>query len=944
MKINQLTIESFRGFNERKEFNFDNAHLIVLYGPNGHGKTSFFDAIEWVLTGKINRYDDPSDERNRSKFVGNTFSSKPPYVKMVLDDENKKIAITRKGIKDDSKTDYGKTTLFIEIKDEVCYFGLLAQEYLNGLIINKEWLGKINSENLNNIFNLTHYSSQEKMSHYLRGAKEGERYDALSTILGTDHFNVYKSKFKDAQNKFKNDVRDIDEILINCNAKKKTLKLDIEELKVKLEQYNYSFINTEELLSTFNYLFNKELDVNLNVDIILQEINKTNSELFNEKVNWQEEYQKIKILKKDLNKYKQSYENRLINSNRVKLIENVQRLDKKLLDFSWMKTNLGEYTAGKKDYDEKVNKKQEIQHSINLTGNLIKALEAFISEANLSLKNAEETYNFQEFKIIIKNRLNKLNQEEILLNLLNITEENIKQINEKRKALDEANQVINENKKWLNSLENVDEKYSTLLRYVVEYASLTENIKNCPVCGNEGVSSEYIINYVKTAQKEVNVDIPLASQKVNNSLTKYEDIKKELDVAERNYIDNNKLIKLELEKVTETILEEKQKLTILYQSINNLTKTIEIIEENHEKFERLINNYSLEIKNLSEVLEEELFEVQSELNSIKLIDDTLIDEFYNEEYFKGLKTEIENSNIFIRNYRSLMAEVNCQEIEPNTVGVLINNMVLIFKGAEEKFDEKTKVLSNLISCMDNLKTQQILKEKIKKYEEVKEKIIKLIEQKNSIEEKINVLDEAIQSVPFAIEKLNEKSIKQLFSLIQKVYSKLNSHPIFNKVDFKAEKRYGTFKLLLNVLSNDNFEANPAYIYSAAQVNTIALSIFLSMAIKQSWSNLDIIALDDPIQSMDSLNSIAFIDLLRRLTDQNGYNKQLIISTHDSSFFELIHKKFQLFDVGIIQFSGYGENGPIFGELVGTKEKNERLINFSKGKALINFNEIIMAIE
>lgn len=52
--INRLYIENYKLFS-RKEIDFSGALLSVFDGPNGYGKTSIFDAIELLITGKISR-------------------------------------------------------------------------------------------------------------------------------------------------------------------------------------------------------------------------------------------------------------------------------------------------------------------------------------------------------------------------------------------------------------------------------------------------------------------------------------------------------------------------------------------------------------------------------------------------------------------------------------------------------------------------------------------------------------------------------------------------------------------------------------------------------------------------------------------------------------------------------------------------------------------------
>ncbi|NRN30741.1 AAA family ATPase [Photorhabdus heterorhabditis] len=53
--VKRLEVRNFKVF-EKVKLTLESDHLIVLDGPNGFGKSSFFDAMELLLTGKIRRY------------------------------------------------------------------------------------------------------------------------------------------------------------------------------------------------------------------------------------------------------------------------------------------------------------------------------------------------------------------------------------------------------------------------------------------------------------------------------------------------------------------------------------------------------------------------------------------------------------------------------------------------------------------------------------------------------------------------------------------------------------------------------------------------------------------------------------------------------------------------------------------------------------------------
>lgn len=48
MKIKNLTIQGFRGFNKEQTIEF-HKNLTLIYAPNSYGKTSISEAFEWLL-------------------------------------------------------------------------------------------------------------------------------------------------------------------------------------------------------------------------------------------------------------------------------------------------------------------------------------------------------------------------------------------------------------------------------------------------------------------------------------------------------------------------------------------------------------------------------------------------------------------------------------------------------------------------------------------------------------------------------------------------------------------------------------------------------------------------------------------------------------------------------------------------------------------------------
>lgn len=69
MKIKKVEVQAFRAYLEKSNGTFDfmvpgqdgvavPANFVSLYAPNGFGKSSFYDAVEWAMTNGSERFTD----------------------------------------------------------------------------------------------------------------------------------------------------------------------------------------------------------------------------------------------------------------------------------------------------------------------------------------------------------------------------------------------------------------------------------------------------------------------------------------------------------------------------------------------------------------------------------------------------------------------------------------------------------------------------------------------------------------------------------------------------------------------------------------------------------------------------------------------------------------------------------------------------------------------
>jgi exonuclease SbcC len=118
VRLEMLEIQNFRAYRKAQSFALG-ADITVLYGPNGFGKTSFFDAIDFAITGGIGRFESrrQSDFANTARHldaaseestVSLTFQSKGAVRKITRSVSDRKQAIL-----DDRPTD--RKTILTEL-------------------------------------------------------------------------------------------------------------------------------------------------------------------------------------------------------------------------------------------------------------------------------------------------------------------------------------------------------------------------------------------------------------------------------------------------------------------------------------------------------------------------------------------------------------------------------------------------------------------------------------------------------------------------------------------------------------------------------------------------------------------------------------------------------------------------------------------------------------
>lgn len=165
-----IEIEGFRGFAKRQRLELD-ASVIILAGPNGTGKTSFFDAVQWLLIGTLDRLE-PWRVRRNAEHVVNQYQAamgEPATVSASLRIGDRRVELRRSGRYDHSQLEWRDEREALYERD--------AEHALSGALTP---LGRMSLQRSL----LSSGLLQQDVIRDVLEDKPAERYEQLAAILG----------------------------------------------------------------------------------------------------------------------------------------------------------------------------------------------------------------------------------------------------------------------------------------------------------------------------------------------------------------------------------------------------------------------------------------------------------------------------------------------------------------------------------------------------------------------------------------------------------------------------------------------------------------------------------------------------------------------------------------------------------------------------------------
>lgn len=704
--LKKITISNARRFGKDVEMELS-AGANIFLAPNGTGKTTLFEAIEFALTGSIQRLVNPPLSLIRDK-------QNDVDVRLDFDNGNYCEVNYRKGAEPTILGDHDLLFPEHSIKDVPFLLRLThlieqrgnnwfiqkgetsqAGDLLDKLSIGKDLsaIAKTKSNTLNAATRTINDKKDEKDKHEIRISffedKLKERDNAkLNYVLKP--LNEIIDQIKSIQKQF-DDLSNLGNIDLNPDAVASYRGL-VNSILLKLEEDNqkrlFNLSNLESKISLFENNSTEILDrqrqiaektqIALNADADLAPLKTSLAEL-------QDTFNKKTDIHKDLQKSKESLNKK--NEEEAKSSSTEKSIKA-----------LSETISEQK---EKLKSENELVDKLNAkiaSFNSIKGREAEVlkkqGELN-SLQSVIENWNAQ---------LLKVNEIAYIINTEKVQKaESQKRIEDLQTDLFKIEKLYNESQIKLNSLKNASDAILGAIGTIA--TNLPNNQRNCPVCNAEYEPDE-LSKQIALALEQID---PIVSSEIeiNNTFKTQVDTKKQQIQNEKTTLSkiNEKLVENDdlLKNVQEIINE---KCIPRFPDNNNIDEANKWLKSEKEKNSLNLNNV---VKDKIEFGEEPSSEELSKLTTARdqtrdVIQSNELNAITLAASLENIKTEIEkiNQSLSLINIDLLDSQISTttKEIEATTLKISDNaraseQIVKVKREAEEQIKDLNMIMSKL---------------------------------------------------------------------------------------------------------------------------------------------------------------------------------------------------------------------------------------------------------
>ena len=851
MKIRKILLYNFKNFRNETVIDFSDG-ITFLVGPNGYGKTTIFDAIELGLTGNLSRINKVTAENivYNKPFFQNEIGQ-PVIIKLWLEKMNgDQLVIVRKLV--NSSTDSSNLfaplksasqfMLFRQVEVSETNFSSIGNTSLEEITQSSidAFLGINEKYEIEKIFNLFNYIQQEETTFFLKRTEQ-ERGDSLSFLVKTD--------------KVEKKIKDINTVTNVINRKISDLEGQLKNLK----QQELSDVPYHRLFNHKEFVFDVETPFSIaNLDKLLTYQN-TLQNIIDFKKNFSiGEYNRKTERdkrKKDITGdrainqvlYFSMLSPNILKSNSQWLWEKYSLDNPLLFEYVLLENYLKSYESVVHDCNRR---KQLNTYLTNLSADITEMTEQSITYTqNDRLSGDFELLQIQVVKF------------QSLRNNASQVDKNLSELRQLRSNLgnkfDELrHRHIDENKcpfcnSQFQTFEELKQAYDSYKNYLTEISSQSSlQLQEAQLLLNERIQQlkQKIIDEINSLSIDVDKNLLDRLQELKNSYQSYSQnvegfktfiqsytIMVPYELGRLEFKDYNQQHQLNWQEFQSKLVVDDDVYSLLdNNSLGNIKEELEVLREEFPELQ--FETYQLESSSYSKI---NMAMIDSRLLELKNAIYSAVDNNYaiNENLIA------DSENIFPTYFQSKV-----EVLEDIRIGDLENKKLYL--------DRQHKLVQNqqLQDLSSQIETLRITVERLEEINTIYKEEVKQF--------KIDIVKKL--RIPFFI-----YSAKMLQNYQQGMGIFLTHKKTTNSDSGKVA--------IIRFKSDTNNDHDVMNQLSTGQLAVVSLAFTLSLNTMFKLSdNLNFLMIDDPVQDMDAMNVLSFIEILRHgIIDKY----QIILSTY-----------------------------------------------------------------
>ena len=623
--LDTLTIENFRAYKHKQTIAFG-ADITILYGPNGFGKTSLFDAVEFVTTGEIGRLKSHGDE-NLEKIAAH------------LDSEPSESSVSLSFLRDGTSS-----TLIRAVNDRKSAkidSNIRNRKQVLSALTGNHSLAEDRVENFISLFRATHYFNQER-PELTKDFHEDccLPADIVARMLAFEDYNAAASKSVKVQDVIRRAVedseKDIEKLLKEINNEKAelerlnkvssnnpskdTLEPELKQLIRAIEEVGIS-VGSEKPDASLLRNWRASLEARLSENLLTRErlttlsnelstITKIRSDLpaLEDKLN----QDKVALSKLNGEKTTTTTELRAIEASINEATGIISGTQKQLDVIEWARHVRPEYVKLCHDASKNTSSIDSGKNSLNQAkqdeqkfSTQLSALHA-MSEQNRTNSNLVRdkiarahslTNSMPSWKKCHTQLAALLVQEDVLLESLAALRVELIEHHRQAEALASEKNIIG------NEVKEVENNQSDLKKLV---AQLLQHIDGaaCPLCGVDHTSQSDLLLSIEA---HANIDISIMAR------TRLRDIEEKINQHNKTIYTCSQAKQI-VESQLKNSLEERRLINLELTNIELLATDLGVIlDTKNELFSKQLDSLKDDLRKEAEVLEQNFAEINQQL-------------------------------------------------------------------------------------------------------------------------------------------------------------------------------------------------------------------------------------------------------------------------------------------------------------------------------------------